>query len=62
MIISLLEHTNMQLDRSSNISKKGLVMKLQLDDESLMVVYLWGNNTTKFSLMKKLDTLHNLKI
>lgn len=40
MIISLLEHTNTQLDRSSNISKRGLVMKFQLDDESLVVVYL----------------------
>lgn len=40
MIISLLEHTNTQLDRSSNISKRGLVMKFWLDDESLRVVYL----------------------
>lgn len=29
---------------------------------NLSWLYIWGNKTTEFSLMKKLDTLHNLMI
>lgn len=29
---------------------------------NLSGLYIWGNNTNEFSLMKKLDTLHNLMI